>query len=93
VTKAAATVLLYLDRYLKENPKQRRELARLYKKATGKEINLSLLWVHTRRKSEPSMSVSIVYFDFLVRAGELTPTAEPGRLFEYQHEDWLEVKK
>lgn len=93
MTRPAHAVLLYLDRYLQENPKKRRALRDLYERTTGQALHLGALWKHTTRKVEPGLSASLVYLVFLSRAGELLPTNTRGALFTYKHPEWLRAKK
>ncbi len=89
MTKAAAGVLLYLDRYLEANPTKRPALHALHLKHTGRELSAEQLWKHRHRKVEPGLSAALVYFIFLSAAGELKPAKNPADLFTYKNPNWL----
>jgi len=89
MTRAANAVLLYLDRYLKQNPTRRRALFALYKKTTGDDLHPGHFWKHTARKSEPNLSTTLVYLVFLSQSRELISSKVPGDLFTYKHPEWL----
>lgn len=89
MTTAANALLLYLDRYLKNNPKRRRELFDQYEKTTGKKLHPGQLWKHAERRVEPNLSTTLVYLVFLSRERELISSKTPGALFTYKHPEWL----
>lgn len=91
MTRAANAVLLYLSRYLENNPRERRRLFALYKKTTGDDMHKGHLWKHTARKVEPNLSTTLVYLVFLSQAGELIADKKPGSLFSYKHPEWLKA--
>lgn len=93
MTRPAAAVLLYLGRYLRENPKKRRVLKALYARLTSGPLHEGHLWKHTARRVEPSLSAALVYLVFLSRAGELLPAKRRGDLFTYKHPEWLREKR
>ncbi len=89
MTRAANAVLLYLDRYLENNPKRRRALLALYKKTTGTELSKTQIWKHTKRKAQPNLSATLVYLVFLSLEKAIKASPVPGELFDYKNPAWL----
>ncbi len=83
MTRAAKGLLIYLDRFLLENPKRRRELCKFFEKTTGRELHKGELWKHVKQRVEPNLSTSLIYLAFLHKHGAITPSKTAGDLFEY----------
>lgn len=91
MTRAATAFLLYLDRYLTNNPGQQRELFALHRKITGRPLDDALFNRHRKRRVEPGLSRSLVYLIFLHSRGELMPATRKGDLFTYKNPRWLKA--
>jgi hypothetical protein len=83
MTRQAKAVLYCLSQYLKSRPERRLKLKQIHKKRTGQDLNKANLWKHLNLSSEPSLSTSMIYLEFLFAERAILPGSRKLGLFVY----------